>query len=116
MVVSGGRRIFKKKTAIRSSSLSRSVSERSTPRSLSGAPGETVDRLFPQPGGCECLTSIHVALYFFFSSRRRHTSYWLDWSSDVCSSDLVSAANAAERNVHVDPECPVGGACFRSGY
>src|SRR5438445_12325977 len=25
---------------------------------------------------------------FFFSSRRRHTSYWRDWSSDVCSSDL----------------------------
>src|SRR5947209_7771092 len=27
---------------------------------------------------------------FFFSSRRRHTSYWRDWSSDVCSSDLVT--------------------------
>src|SRR3712207_7214218 len=26
--------------------------------------------------------------YFFFSSRRRHTRYWRDWSSDVCSSDL----------------------------
>src|SRR5437762_11655724 len=26
---------------------------------------------------------------FFFSSRRRHTSYIGDWSSDVCSSDLV---------------------------
>ena len=25
---------------------------------------------------------------FFFSSRRRHTSYIGDWSSDVCSSDL----------------------------
>src|SRR3712207_9320792 len=29
---------------------------------------------------------------FFFSSRRRHTRYWRDWSSDVCSSDLVQAA------------------------
>src|ERR1035437_6740142 len=29
------------------------------------------------------------ALSFFFSSRRRHTRYWRDWSSDVCSSDLV---------------------------
>src|SRR3712207_8069880 len=28
------------------------------------------------------------ALFFFFSSRRRHTRYWRDWSSDVCSSDL----------------------------
>src|SRR5258707_6797492 len=27
-------------------------------------------------------------LFFFFSSRRRHTRYWRDWSSDVCSSDL----------------------------
>src|SRR5206468_9152186 len=26
---------------------------------------------------------------FFFSSRRRHTSSDRDWSSDVCSSDLV---------------------------
>src|SRR3712207_4116876 len=29
-----------------------------------------------------------VLLVFFFSSRRRHTRYWRDWSSDVCSSDL----------------------------
>src|SRR3712207_7356491 len=27
---------------------------------------------------------------FFFSSRRRHTRYWRDWSSDVCSSDLIA--------------------------
>src|SRR3712207_8703034 len=26
---------------------------------------------------------------FFFSSRRRNTRYWRDWSSDVCSSDLL---------------------------
>src|SRR5690606_18370079 len=29
-----------------------------------------------------------VLLYFFFSSRRRHTRFSRDWSSDVCSSDL----------------------------
>src|SRR5437764_14358300 len=29
---------------------------------------------------------------FFFSSRRRHTRYIGDWSSDVCSSDLSEAA------------------------
>src|SRR5947209_11049945 len=29
-----------------------------------------------------------ACLFFFFSSRRRHTRYWRDWSSDVCSSDL----------------------------
>src|SRR2546430_7372008 len=28
---------------------------------------------------------------FFFSSRRRHTRFDCDWSSDVCSSDLPSA-------------------------
>src|SRR5207302_2938095 len=28
-------------------------------------------------------------LCFFFSSRRRHTRFSRDWSSDVCSSDLV---------------------------
>src|SRR6267143_7078153 len=27
-------------------------------------------------------------LFFFFSSRRRHTRWNCDWSSDVCSSDL----------------------------
>src|SRR5256884_3362027 len=29
-----------------------------------------------------------VCLFFFFSSRRRHTRCSRDWSSDVCSSDL----------------------------
>src|SRR2546430_13354043 len=29
------------------------------------------------------------SLYFFFSSRRRHTRFDCDWSSDVCSSDLL---------------------------
>src|SRR3712207_8485401 len=29
---------------------------------------------------------------FFFSSRRRHTRYWRDWSSDVCSSRSQSPA------------------------
>src|SRR6266568_8107370 len=30
-------------------------------------------------------------MFFFFSSRRRHTSWNCDWSSDVCSSDLLRA-------------------------
>src|SRR3712207_8359301 len=38
----------------------------------------------------ELLTvSLSCLLFFFFSSRRRHTRYWRDWSSDVCSSDLL---------------------------
>src|SRR2546427_5323841 len=34
---------------------------------------------------------MHISLlFFFFSSRRRHTRFDCDWSSDVCSSDLLS--------------------------
>src|SRR5690606_40585917 len=33
---------------------------------------------------------------FFFSSRRRHTRFSRDWSSDVCSSDLAKAPEAAQ--------------------
>src|SRR5207248_7773346 len=39
-----------------------------------------------------CSTSLYDVLgliFFFFSSRRRHTRSYGDWSSDVCSSDLV---------------------------
>src|SRR5207248_6783106 len=34
---------------------------------------------------------------FFFSSRRRHTRSYGDWSSDVCSSDLIRRARRNER-------------------
>src|SRR5690348_18258269 len=38
---------------------------------------------------------------FFFSSRRRHTRWTGDWSSDVCSSDLGKADGADhERKTH----------------
>src|SRR5690606_41179606 len=33
-------------------------------------------------------------LFFFFSSRRRHTRFSRDWSSDVCSSDLLNVTEA----------------------
>src|SRR5690606_41033071 len=32
-------------------------------------------------------------MFFFFSSRRRHTRFSRDWSSDVCSSDLCTHNN-----------------------
>src|SRR2546427_4457453 len=35
------------------------------------------------------------ASLFFFSSRRRHTRFDCDWSSDVCSSDLTIAIKAS---------------------
>src|SRR5690606_40692318 len=34
---------------------------------------------------------LFVFCFFFFSSRRRHTRFSRDWSSDVCSSDLASS-------------------------
>src|SRR6267154_629626 len=36
-----------------------------------------------------------MSVCFFFSSRRRHTRWTGDWSSDVCSSDLSSSDMAA---------------------
>src|SRR5256885_8434817 len=41
-------------------------------------------------------TQIHcnVFVFFFFSSRRRHTRLQGDWSSDVCSSDLLAGARS----------------------
>src|SRR5215204_7701859 len=37
-----------------------------------------------------CIFSL--IFFFFFSSRRRHTRSLCDWSSDVCSSDLLAWA------------------------
>src|SRR3712207_8032217 len=41
--------------------------------------------------------SSSLEFFFFFSSRRRHTRYWRDWSSDVCSSDLLGHLTLAAR-------------------
>src|SRR2546430_6274401 len=35
-------------------------------------------------------TRVVSCVFFFFSSRRRHTRFDCDWSSDVCSSDLMA--------------------------
>src|SRR2546421_5143658 len=47
--------------------------------------------------------------FFFFSSRRRHTRSDRDWSSDVCSSDLVGVVPGVRGEVEVR-EGPVGSA------
>src|SRR5690554_7231180 len=39
-----------------------------------------------------CSIMFHIFFFFFFSSRRRHTRCGRDWSSDVCSSDLLRGA------------------------
>src|SRR3712207_5213378 len=46
--------------------------------------GDAIEDGMPQ---CEIGDRFSTILDFF-SSRRRHTRYWRDWSSDVCSSDL----------------------------
>src|SRR2546430_9707454 len=47
----------------------------------------------PGRSGTTSLTS------FFFSSRRRHTRFDCDWSSDVCSSDLPLPLNTGHEHV-----------------
>src|SRR5256886_14657957 len=39
---------------------------------------------------CMCLCVSVLFFFFFFSSRRRHTRFDCDWSSDVCSSDIIA--------------------------
>src|SRR5690606_40521648 len=38
-------------------------------------------------------------VFFFFSSRRRHTRFSRDWSSDVCSSDLAQPPRSPSGSV-----------------
>ena len=38
-------------------------------------------------------------IFFFFSSRRQHTRCDRDWSSNVCSSDLVENARSGHANL-----------------
>src|SRR5262245_63622961 len=45
-------------------------------------------------------------LFFFFSSRRRHTRCLSDWSSDVCSSDLLTWNGITGANRFLDLENP----------
>src|SRR3712207_7309801 len=47
-------------------------------------------------------------VFYFFSSRRRHTRYWRDWSSDVCSSDLPDGSTIA----FTRPRDPIDGGGF----
>src|SRR6266542_2556460 len=52
--------------------------------------------------------------FFFFSSRRRHTRCYRDWSSDVCSSDLWFALNTSKRGVTLDLETEDGRELFKA--
>src|SRR5688500_19721747 len=48
------------------------------------------------------IRSVSIYLYFFFSSRRRHTRLQGDWSSDVCSSDLQFYENMPFSHVFIE--------------
>src|SRR2546430_11360601 len=43
------------------------------------------------------LNVYRFVFFFFFSSRRRHTRFDCDWSSDVCSSDLFVGETGVSR-------------------
>src|SRR5215203_4394823 len=64
---------------------------------------ETFDTLYEEGAITGRLLVLHLHP-FFFSSRRRHTRYWRDWSSDVCSSDLAEP----ERGEDVEPRVHAG--------
>src|SRR6516165_11337004 len=79
-------------------------------------PDSAAVQLTPGPWQVTYGYSIHLALLidFLFSSRRRHTSFDCDWSSDVCSSDLGRPPSpdpdrrGAGRSVHRLPRHPAG--------
>src|SRR2546430_4360914 len=48
-----------------------------------------------------------MLIFFFFSSRRRHTRFDCDWSSDVCSSDLLDAWRTIQRSHAIANGCYV---------
>src|SRR5688572_33212099 len=52
--------------------------------------------------GLKSVCNLYNILYFFFSSRRRHTRFDCDWSSDVCSSDLLGHRIRRSR---ANPDC-----------
>src|SRR6266702_8857099 len=50
-----------------------------------------------------------MVVCFFFSSRRRHTRWPRDWSSDVCSSDLFDEAEKKDQKVEIGESIKVFG-------
>src|SRR6266576_6245583 len=65
------------------------------------------------------LASNGLVIFFFFSSRGRHTRSLRDWSSDVCSSDLTGARqrHVARRYRACDVDAALGiGALVKHGH
>src|SRR2546430_5294087 len=55
-------------------------------------------------------------MFFFFSSRRRHTRFDCDWSSDVCSSDLKNGVAHMTSLPYVDRNRIGGAGASYGGY
>src|SRR5256885_7897249 len=55
---------------------------------------------------------LYGCCFFFFSSRRRHTRLQGDWSSDVCSSDLVLSLYFVSRELFGDRAVALLAAAF----
>src|SRR5258707_9178915 len=80
---------------------------------------------FRTPSKSTAITVLGDAIFrslcpiFFFSSRRRHTRYWRDWSSDVCSSDLLPQGRVGHAgfSARADflPQRGVGERTFQAG-
>src|SRR2546430_9119305 len=69
---------------------------------VKGVIGHSSIKLDPKEGeieyrGMRTTDITQTRLVFFFSSRRRHTRFDCDWSSDVCSSDLTLRGSFASR-------------------
>src|SRR2546430_3342236 len=69
-----------------------------------GSDGYRASRLWKCAVGGACYVARRLRLrdqsvYFFFSSRRRHTRFDCDWSSDVCSSDLGKTTGFYQNSV-----------------
>src|SRR2546430_3360276 len=76
--------------------LTKERAHESFPRRIDGRQGVHVDE-----------TGV-AGVFFFFSSRRRHTRFDCDWSSDVCSSDLRWASGCRKQGFVLISASPIG--------
>src|SRR5256885_12594581 len=70
------------------------VADTGCTRNIGPRPREATRGKTPFPREPPAAAKQLMPLYFFFSSRRRHTRLQGDWSSDVCSSDLTEQMNS----------------------
>src|SRR5437588_9753064 len=78
---------------------------------LVAGPPSSLNPLCPLPANVVMIpVDIASRRTFFFSSRRRHTRSLCDWSSDVCSSDLIEVPSFLDGDgkEQEGTECPGG--------